>query len=141
MFGEKFTIIRHHTECSFPMQKWSRARLRYGIHFWWLPNAKGLWPGPIQEIRDCSFSFESLRSLQTAFSSQVDYLQVARDLGAIRKSRSTSRLPGTNLLDEWIGDLPLIAEVVASQLAKITCPTGRQYIENRFQRQSASPGP
>jgi hypothetical protein len=29
-------------------------------------------------------------------------------------------LPGTNLLDEWIGDLPLIAEVVASQLAKIT---------------------
>src|SRR6516164_549898 len=50
-------------------------------------------------------------------------------------------LPGTNLVDEWIGDLPLIAEVVASQLAKITCPTGRQYIENRFQRQSASPGP
>jgi len=30
---------------------------------------------------------------------------------------------------------------VASQLAKITCPTGRQYIENRFQRQTASPGP
>jgi hypothetical protein len=29
-----------------------------------------------------------------------------------------SRLPGTNLLDEWIGDLPLIAEVVASQLAR-----------------------
>jgi hypothetical protein len=54
---------------------------------------------------------------------------------------NASRLPGTNLLDEWIGDLPLIAEVVASQLAKITCPTGRQYIENRFQRQSASPGP
>src|ERR1700687_4196429 len=51
------------------------------------------------------------------------------------------RLPGTNLLDEWIGDLPLIAEVVASQLAKITCPTGRQYIENKFQRQSAPPGP
>ena len=48
---------------------------------------------------------------------------------------------GTNLLDEWIGDLPLIEEVVASQLAKITCATGRQYIENRFQRQSASPGP
>jgi hypothetical protein len=45
------------------------------------------------------------------------------------------------LLDEWIGDLPLIAEVVAGQLAKITCPTGRQYIENRFQRQSASPDP
>src|SRR5712664_1890048 len=54
---------------------------------------------------------------------------------------NTCRLPVTNLLDEWIGDLPLIAEVVASQLAKITCPTGRQYIENRFQRQSASPGP
>src|SRR5882672_1648738 len=53
----------------------------------------------------------------------------------------TFKLPGTNLLDEWIGDLPLIAEVVASQLAKITCSTGRQYIENRFQRQSASPGP
>jgi hypothetical protein len=53
---------------------------------------------------------------------------------------TTLRLPGTNLLDEWIGDLPLIAEVVASQLAKITCPTGRQYNENRFQRQSASPG-
>jgi hypothetical protein len=51
------------------------------------------------------------------------------------------REAGTNLLDEWIGDLPLIAEVVASQLAKITCPTGRQYIEDRFQRQSASPGP
>src|SRR4029077_12817891 len=67
--------------------------------------------------------------------------RVARDPGAIRKSPSTSRLPGTNLLDEWIGDLPLIAEVVASQLAKITCPTGRQYIESRFQRQSASPGP
>jgi len=60
---------------------------------------------------------------------------------ANRQSRSTSRLPGTNLLDEWIGDLPLIAEVVASQLAKITCPTGRQYIQNRFQRQSASPAP
>ena len=57
------------------------------------------------------------------------------------RSVPASRLPGTNLLDEWIGDLPLIAEVVASQLAKITCPTGRQYIENRFQRQSASPGP
>jgi hypothetical protein len=57
------------------------------------------------------------------------------------ESIQTSRLPGTNLLDEWIGDLPLIAEVIASQLAKITCPTGRQYIENRFQRQSASPAP
>src|SRR6267143_2181392 len=78
MSCEKFTIIRHHTECSFPMQKWSSARLRYGIHFWWLHNAKGVGPGPIQEIRDCSFSFESLRSLQTAFSSQVDYLRVSR---------------------------------------------------------------
>jgi hypothetical protein len=29
------------------------------------------------------------------------------------------------ILDEWIGDLPLIADAVASQLAKITCPTGR----------------
>ena len=59
------------------------------------------------------------------------------------ESIHTGRLPGTNLLDEWmwIGDLPLIAEVVASQMAKITCPTGRQYIENRVQRQSASPGP
>src|SRR2546425_10128981 len=57
---------------------------------------------------------------------RVDYFRIARDPGAIRKSRSTSRLPGTNLLDEWIGDLPLIAEVVASQLAKIICPTGRQ---------------
>src|SRR5258708_40226814 len=45
------------------MQKWSRARLRYGIHFWWLHNAKGVGPGPIQEIGDCSFSFERLRSL------------------------------------------------------------------------------
>jgi len=26
-------------------------------------------------------------------------------------------------------------------MAKITCTTGQQYIENRFQRQSASPGP
>jgi hypothetical protein len=43
-------------------------RLRYGIHFWWLHNGVG--PG--------SFSFESLRSLQTAFASQVDYLRVAR---------------------------------------------------------------
>src|ERR1700720_2855178 len=58
-----------------------------------------------------------------------------------RASDTTLRLPGTNLLDEWIGDLPLIAEVVAIQFAKIACPTGRQYIENRFQRQSASPGP
>ncbi len=58
MFCEKFTIIRHRTEYSFPMQKCSRARLRYGIHFWWLHNAKGVGPGPIQEIRDCSFSFE-----------------------------------------------------------------------------------
>jgi len=66
--------------------------------------------------------------LRNAISSALDFL-------------TTSGLPGTNLLDEWIGDLPLIAEVVASQLAKITCPTGRQYIENRFQRQSASPGP
>ena len=41
-----------------------------------------------------------------------------------RASDTALRLPGTNLLDEWIGDLPLIAEVVASQLAKITCPTG-----------------
>jgi len=56
------------------------------------------------------------------------------------ESLNTCRLPGTNLLDEWI-DLPLTAEVVASQLAKITCPTDRQYIENRFQRQSAAPGP
>jgi hypothetical protein len=63
------------------------------------------------------------------------------DFCEARRALRTSRLPGTNLLDEWIGDLPLIAEVVASQLAKITCPTGRQYIENRFQRQSASPGP
>ena len=35
MFCEKFTIIRHYTERSFLMKKWSRARLRYGIHFWW----------------------------------------------------------------------------------------------------------
>ena len=48
----------------------------------------------------------------------------ARDPGAIRKSRSTSGLPGTNLLDEWIGDLLLVAGVVARQLEKITCPTG-----------------
>jgi len=56
-----------------------------------------------------------------------------RDLDCFRHNRgsdraespvNTSRLPGTNLLDEWIGDLPLIEEVVASQLAKITCPTG-----------------
>jgi hypothetical protein len=59
----------------------------------------------------------------------------------MRASDTALGLSGTNLLDEWISDLPLIAEVVASQLAKITCPTGRQYIENRFQRQSASPGP
>src|ERR1700730_15729171 len=67
------------------------------------------------------------------------------DVASLRRSPMQSmtsyKLPGTNLLDEWIGDLPLIPEVVASQLAKITCPTGRQYIENRFQRQSASPGP
>jgi hypothetical protein len=31
--------------------------------------------------------------------------------------------------------------VISSQLAKITCPTGRQYIDNRFERPSASPGP
>jgi hypothetical protein len=69
--------------------------------------------------------------------------QIAPDKRASsdRQSLARCRLPGTNLLDEWIGDLPLIAEVVASQLAKITCPTGWQYIENRFQRQSASPGP
>jgi hypothetical protein len=54
---------------------------------------------------------------------------------------SASRLPGTNRLDEWIGDLPLIAEVVASQLAKITCPTGRQYIENRFNGNPHLPAP
>src|SRR5260370_41877762 len=67
---------------------------------------------------------------------------VSRNAPAVSdQSLERSRLPVTNLLDEWIGDLPLIAEVVASQLAKITCPTGRQYIENRFQRQSASPGP
>jgi hypothetical protein len=67
---------------------------------------------------------------------------VPRNTAAVTdQSVTRSRLPGTNLLDEWIGDLPLIKEVVASQLAKITCPTGRQYIENRFQRQSASPGP
>jgi hypothetical protein len=40
------------------------------------------------------------------------------------QSLERSRLPGTNLLDEWIGDLSLIAEDVAIQLAKITCPTG-----------------
>ena len=44
MFWEKFTIIRHPTECSFPMKKKSRARLRYGIHFWCLRNAKGIGP-------------------------------------------------------------------------------------------------
>src|SRR2546429_9168152 len=44
MFWEKFTIIRHPTECSFPMKKKSRARLRYGIHFWCLHNAKGVGP-------------------------------------------------------------------------------------------------
>src|SRR5437879_445360 len=47
----------------FSYEKWSRARLRYGIHFCWLHNAKGVGLGPIQVIRDCSFSFESLRSL------------------------------------------------------------------------------
>jgi len=40
------------------------------------------------------------------------------------------------LLDEWIGGLPLIAEVVASQLAKTTSERAWQYIENRFQRQA-----
>jgi hypothetical protein len=28
-------------------------------------------------------------------------------------------------LDEYIGDLSLVVKVVASQLAKITCPTSR----------------
>jgi len=57
------------------------------------------------------------------------------------RAEITSHKPAsaTNLLDEWISDLPLIAEVVAGQLAKIACPAGRQYTENRFQRQSASP--
>src|SRR2546428_9771280 len=50
MFCEKFTIIRHHTECSFPMKKWSRARLRYGIHFWWLHNAKGVGPAQFRKL-------------------------------------------------------------------------------------------
>src|SRR6516165_4927112 len=50
-------------------------------------------------------------------------------------------LPGTNLVDEWIGDLPLIAEVVASQLAKITCPTGRQYIETGSNGNPHPPAP
>jgi hypothetical protein len=35
------------------------------------------------------------------------------------RSLLTSRLPGTNLLDEWIGDLPVIAEVVASQFVLV----------------------
>ena len=56
-------------------------------------------------------------------------------------SDTALRLPGTNLLDEWIGDLPPIAEVVASQLAKITCPTGWQYIENRFHGNPHPPAP
>jgi|SRR5215469_10273734 len=49
---------------------------------------------------------------------------IRQESGVSARSAPASRLPGTNLLDEWIGDLPLIAEVVASQLAKITCPTG-----------------
>jgi hypothetical protein len=32
---------------------------------------------------------------------------------------------------ECVGDLPLVAIVVAGQLATITCPTSRLYIENR----------
>lgn len=39
-------------------------------------------------------------------------------------SSTLADFPVLILLDEWIGDLPLVAEVVASQLAKITCPTG-----------------
>jgi len=61
-------------------------------------------------------------SLETVFLTQTDYFLIAVT-GEQSRSLPT-RLPGTNLLDEWIGDLPLIAEVVASQLAKITCPTG-----------------
>src|SRR5437764_14341813 len=32
------------------MQKWSSARLRYGIHFWWLHNAKGVGPGQFRKL-------------------------------------------------------------------------------------------
>ena len=38
---------------------------------------------------------------------------------------------------ERVGDLQLIAKVARESTAKITCPTSRWRIENRFQRQSA----
>jgi hypothetical protein len=77
-------------------------------------------------------------STESAFSIQVD-LRPSEPL-------HTGRLPGTILLDVWIGDLPLIAEVVANQLAKTTCPTVRQYIEHKVPtairiRRPLMPGP
>lgn len=36
-------------------------------------------------------------------------------------------------IGEWVGDLPLVEKVVASELAKITCPRSRFYIQvNNF---------
>src|SRR5215510_2944377 len=68
-------------------------------------------------------------------------LPILQQVASVCSSRFTSRLPGTNLLDEWIGDSPLIAEVVASQLAKITCPTGRQYIRTGSNGNPHPPAP
>jgi len=47
MFCEKFTIIRHHTECSFRMKKWSSARLRYGTPEDYVPQ-----PGHVPQPGD-----------------------------------------------------------------------------------------
>jgi hypothetical protein len=95
-------------------------------------------------IRIVSFGWGAKLSIVHTALQQNPCHRTASGLPVVPQRQSSqvprSRLPGTNLLDEWIGDLELIAEVVASQLAKITCPTGREYIENRFQRQSASPG-
>ncbi len=43
----------------------------------------------------------------------------------------TATFEDLSVLSERISDLPLVAIVVAGQLATITCPTSRWYIENR----------
>ena len=57
-------------------------------------------------------------------------LSVLQEAAAMRLV-APARLSGHSLrrVGEYLGDLPLVEKAVASQLAKITCPTTRFYVQ------------
>ena len=122
-------------------------RVLIAFQYWRRGNANDLHLSLAQRISadfyECSLMEVSrISCLNTRFHAgrKLNFLEERK-----RTSLTSALLPlrrnPPNLLDEWIGDLPLIAEVVASQLAKITCPTGGNTSRTGFNGNPHPPAP